>query len=253
MKKFLPFLILISGFLVLAASFFLTKFKINQDKEIKVNEEENLLEIPLENRPIASLTPTLDGHYLNLKVEKILIPAKTLDYEVLYYTSEGIQQGVPGSVDIEGKDFFETDILLGTESSGKFRYDEGVERGTLTLKLRDKEGRLIAKFSTEFLLTKIDSSPKSFSDSDLIFQNLSEKKVYGFLVIMNTFGIPENLPEALKKGPYGIFASQNLKVKGDVKLRDSEKLYYWDFQGREWQEYFPNKEFSSAILAAVGS
>ena len=67
----------------------------------------------------------------------------------------GIQQGVPGTAKLDGGDI-ERKMLLGSESSGKFRYDEGVKGGTLTLRFRNSKGRLIGKLSTEFTLT----SPK---------------------------------------------------------------------------------------------
>ena len=46
------------------------------------------MDVALPERPVVSLTPTIDGHYLNLKIEKIVIDAKSLDYELLYKTKD---------------------------------------------------------------------------------------------------------------------------------------------------------------------
>jgi len=66
--------------------------------------------------------------------------AASMDYELIYSTSDGGQQGVPGTVKLTGTDI-DRPLLLGSESSGKYRYDAGVEQGTMTLKFRDASGK----------------------------------------------------------------------------------------------------------------
>ena len=114
------------GLIVLVVVFFVVKNTNNKDSEEK-DSGSTLIDVAPEDRPVVSLIPTSDGHYLKLVIENIVIQAQELDYELLYQTGENITQGIPGSVELGQGSSFELDLLLGSESSGKFRYDEGVE------------------------------------------------------------------------------------------------------------------------------
>lgn len=120
MKKFIPLILLVVGVVVLLLVYFLV---IKPSKTQTGNEEQvsSLMEVSLDDRPVASLTPTADGHWLNLKVDKINIPAATMDYELLYDLPDGRTQGVPGTITLNGLKVIERKLLLGSESSGKFR------------------------------------------------------------------------------------------------------------------------------------
>lgn len=159
MKKFLPIIIFIVGSLVLVGAFlFVRRGKVDSS----VQGEERAALIPSEKMPAISLSKSDDGHYINLKIENLgLLSPKLLDYELLYEVpGEEQPQGTNSSVEIIGKTSFEVEILIGTESSGKFRYDEGVEKGTLTLKFRDDKGKLIGRTKTEFdfASSKVDTT-----------------------------------------------------------------------------------------------
>ncbi|MEK7550169.1 MAG: hypothetical protein AAB535_00075 [Patescibacteria group bacterium] len=152
MKKYLPLILLGVGLFVVVGAFVFVKNSRNNGEE----EEETVKEIPVGERPLVSLIPTSDGHWLKLMIEKIKVSGATsLDYELLYSLPDGRTQGVPGTVKLDGNDVTR-DLLLGSESSGKFRYDEGVTGGTITIRFRDSKGKLIGKLSTQFTLT----SPK---------------------------------------------------------------------------------------------
>jgi len=152
MKKYLPLILIGVGLLVVALVLILVK---NSRKADTSEEEETVKEIPADQRPLVSLTPTSDGHWLTFRVQKIKVKdATSMDYELIYSTTSGGQQGVPGTVKLSGD--IERKLLLGSESSGKFRYDEGVDGGTLTIRFRNSKGKLLGKLSTKFTLT----SPK---------------------------------------------------------------------------------------------
>ena len=65
--------------------------------------------VPQSEWPVVSLTPTEDttvpnslGHFLDFKVQKINVSgAATMDYLLVYSTSDGGQQGVPGTVQVD--------------------------------------------------------------------------------------------------------------------------------------------------------
>lgn len=205
-KKFLPLILLGVGILILVLVFIVIKNK----KSVVVEDDSNTLaEIAFVDRPFASLTPTSDGHYINLKIDKIKLPkAVSLDYELLYSLPDGRTQGVPGTVDLKGETTFERKLLLGSESSGKFRYDEGVEEGSLTVRLRDSKGKLLAKFSTKFHL---QSNVAELTSIDQNFTYTFDKKPKGmYFVTMETFGLLDSSITSVASGPYGIFTSDAL-------------------------------------------
>jgi hypothetical protein len=227
MKKYLPLFLFLIGVIVIVGVFFF----ISRGKKAAAPEEETAPEVALNDRPVASLTPTSDGHWLTLKIEKFKVPAETLDYELLYTLPDGRTQGVPGSVSIKGEDSIERKLLLGSESSGKFRYDEGVTQGTLTLKFRNSQGKLVAKFSTKFHLQN-DTKDLSSVDGEAKF-SLSKLPSKTFFVAMNTFGVPQEAPAELSAGPWGFFSSSTAPLSGTVDLA-SAKTYAWT--GSKWLE-----------------
>lgn len=205
-KKFLPLILLSVGVLVLVLVFVLIK---NKKSAVVVDDTDTIAEVPFVQRPVANLTPTSDGHYINLKIDKITLPkAASLDYELLYSLPDGRTQGVPGTVDLNGQTTFERKLLLGSESNGKFRYDEGVVDGSLTIRLRGSNGKLLAKFSTKWHLQSVDQELTSIDQN---FTYKLEKKPKGiYFVTMETFGLMDTSVTEVASGPYGIFSSSDL-------------------------------------------
>lgn len=160
MKKYLPLILVGVG--IFAILLVLIFVKISKKPSARVDDEANVPELPQNQWPLVSLTPTdnptvkgSDGHWLDLKVQKINVPgAASMDYLLVYNTSSGGQQGVPGVVKLTGSGI-ERKLLLGSESSGKFRYDVGVEKGTMTITFRDARGKSMGKLSTEFTLKSL--------------------------------------------------------------------------------------------------
>jgi hypothetical protein len=246
MKKYLPVVLLLVGVFVLVVAFFVVR-GIGK-KEVDEDDESALIELPLEKRPVVSLTPTEDGYYLVLKVEKIVVEgASTMDYELIYDVPDHPSQGVPGTVDIEGKESFEAELLLGSESSGKFRYDEGVEEGTLTLRFRNEDGKLMVKLTSDFHLQSGTSTLTSL-DGKFTYEldNMPEE---GFFVTMETFGVPKDPGGSLLRGPYGIFGSIGDGLSGDAKM-DHKSVFRFD--GEEWEDVHNNKSPDIGIFIAVG-
>lgn len=243
MKKYLPIILFAVGAVVLGLVFFLIA-KSTKDTGSFEDETETVPEVALAQRPFASLTPTDDGHWLTLKVEKFEIDAKTMDYELLYSLPDGRTQGVPGSVTLGSSDSVERKLLLGSESSGKFRYDEGVSEGTLTLKFRNSSGKLVAKFQTKWHLqssdTKLTSSDGKFS------YTLPKVLSKTWFVTMETFGILSDAPGEIVSGPYGVFTSSKAKVPGTVDL--SGKVFRYP---TKWTEISDGKSPDVGIFVST--
>jgi len=200
-KKYAPVLVLVAILILVVGIVFAVRSRSTSDTEM---EEENIPELAEHQRPFTTLTPTEDGHYLVLAVNDIDVPgASMMEYEIFYETAEGINQGVPGRVTLTGPQSVEREILLGSESSGKFRYDEGVDDGTLTLKFRDVDGKFIGKVKTTWRLYQ-GTQDLSSDDGALTYSldDVSES----YFVVMNTFGLPASF-DGLTTGPYGVFAS----------------------------------------------
>ncbi len=244
LKRYFPFLVLGLGILVLIVGIFVF-IKKNSGVKIESNEEteETVADIPFEERPFVSLAPSKDGHWLKLSVSGIKVEAKTLDYELLYKLPDGRTQGVPGTVELKDANF-QRDILLGSESSGKFRYDEGVKEGTLTLRFRNESGKLVGKLSGGFTL---QSDTKLLSSSDGKFSyELSDIPKGVYFVVSDTFGAPV-LPEfEVVSGPYGIFASVEKKFSGNIKIT-SGQVYHFD--GESWNKLDAQKASNIGVFA----
>lgn len=243
MKKYLPLILLFVGIVLFVGVYFLV---IKKPSGKPQEQKETLVELPLIQRPIASLTPSVDGHWLKLKVEKILASDASMDYELLYELPDGRTQGVPGVIKLSGQETIERDLLLGSESSGKFRYDEGVKEGTLTVRFRNEAGKLVNKYSTKFsLLSKtkeLDSIDEKFGYA------LASVNSRDFFVVMETFGVPFDLPAEIAAGPFGVFSSAKTAVAGTVKLEETN-IYRSSVKG--WDKLTSNK--SSDIGIFIGT
>ena len=205
-KKYLPFILVGVGVLILVGAFFLIRNSKNAG-----SEDETVKEIPVEQRPIVSLIPSGDGHWLKLKIEQIKVEgAVSLDYELLYTLPDGRVQGVPGTVKIKGDVI--RDLLLGSESSGKFRYDEGVETGSMTVRFRNLKGKLIGRLSTKF---RMQTGTKELSSEDGTFKYTLDSIPKGvYFVTMMPFNEPNPSTVVIYQNGYAIFASDGKPHSG---------------------------------------
>ncbi|MDO8503172.1 MAG: hypothetical protein Q7S60_00630 [bacterium] len=234
-RKLLIFLVVILGIATAGGVFWFVKGVTQKPTTTTGSQKQDVLrELPLAERPFAFLTPRTDGHEFKLAVSKIPAGTDALEYELVYKNSDGVTQGVPGSVKLKGATTLERNLLLGSCSSGKCKYDEGVEKGTLTLRVRDSDGKLISKLETGFHLQQ--GGPLSSADGNFKFtsSSLSAKTFY---LTMGTFGLPAqtglpvSAPGEVSAGPYGVFTSGKTSVSGTVSL-GSGKVYGWS--GGKW-------------------
>ncbi|OGM24904.1 hypothetical protein A2627_02965 [Candidatus Woesebacteria bacterium RIFCSPHIGHO2_01_FULL_39_28] len=204
MKKYLPVLLFFAGLVIVGGILFLTS-RSKKQPVVQEEQPEVAREIPQGEKPLTSLTPSSDGHWLKLKVDDIKVQGtESLDYEILYKVKDGRTQGVPGTIQLKSQNSLERDILLGSESSGKFKFDEGVNQGTLTLRFRNSDGKLVGKLSTDFHL---QSNTKELTSVDGKFKYLLDKIPKGtFFVTMETFS----------KG-YAVFSSSSTPIIGTIE------------------------------------
>ncbi len=209
-KKIIPILIGI-GVVVVGIVAFVVIGGGKKSQNSNVDEVVNVPILPEAEWPAISLTPTEKvgvsgsmGHWLTFKVEKINITgAASMDYLLVYNTSDGGQQGVPGTVQLTGGDI-ERKLLLGSESSGKFRYDAGVEQGTMTITFRNSSGKMVGKLSTDFHL---QTGVTELTSVNGTFKYTLDKIAKGvYFVTMKTYVEP-TATSVVWQGGYGVFAS----------------------------------------------
>ena len=115
-----------------------------------------LVDMPVENRPLVSLTPSSDGHYLNLKLAGIPATITSIEYEVLYDANSSgsqIEKGIGDTIKMVTSTI-EKSLLLGTESCTngcKYSYDTGIVGGQLTINFIDVNGQE-STFDTPYTL-----------------------------------------------------------------------------------------------------
>lgn len=193
-----------------------------------------LIETTLEERPYITLTPSSDGHWLTIEVSRIQ-NADSLEYELLYNTASGATQGSINTVQLKGETSYSKKILLGSESSGHYKFDEGVTQGSLTVRLRGGPGT--RKFVTDFHLQQGEDELTSIDGNFSIEGTFPANNFY---VTMMTIGLPGDFKSGVIAGPYEAFSSGANTVKnGKVEITLSEeseiaKLYSWS--GTAWVE-----------------
>ncbi len=211
-KKYLPFILLGVGILVFVGVVLM--IRRNQNTDTTQVEDGPVAELPADQRPTAELLPKSDGHWLKLKITNIdkVKGVSSMDYELIYKVASGQTQGVPGTIPLNGQTSIDRDLLLGSESSGKFRYDVGVETGTLTLRFRDGKGKLLGKLSTDW---HFQTGTTALTSVDGKFKYTLEKSATGvWFVTMQTFGEPEAGSAVVTSNGYSIFASDGLAHSG---------------------------------------
>lgn len=224
MKKYLP-LILVGVGVLIVAIVGIVIMRMRGAGNGAMQEESNIPELPQSQWPVVTLTPTEDptvpkslGHFLDFKVQKINVPgAKTMDYLLVYTTSDGGQQGAPGTIQLTGGDV-EKMLLLGSASSGKYRFDDGVSTGTMTITFRDGKGKSLGKLTTDFHL-QLDQTELTSVDGKFTYTlDKAAKGVY--FVTMPTFIQPADSSSYVAwQNGYGVFASDGASHSGTVSAK----------------------------------
>jgi len=181
---------------ILSSSFFLSACKKKttlQNPSNGKSEVESTLELSDNEKPYISLIPRQDGHELKLKIEDIPSKISQIEYELIYTASdEGleIEKGVGDTIKEINKTI-ERDLLLGTSSCTngcKYKYDEGIIGGTLTLTFSTDDNQSIT-YETQFSLKNSADVKKdgglSLSTENLNIKCTTSSKSDYFIVIKN--------------------------------------------------------------------
>ncbi len=212
MKKITKTLSLVA--IIIASSFLLSacgkKTTTDNTNTTKTTTKSKQIEFTSEEKPTISLTPSADGHTLALKVNGIPTKFSTVDYELIYTAKDEnieIEKGVSGTIKLTGANFEKNDLLLGTASCTngcKYKYDEGVNGGTLTLTFTTDNKEYVS-FETPFVLingASINKDKKiSILQENFTVNGTVNSKSDFFIAIKNS------------KSGYSIFSNGNGKGK----------------------------------------
>lgn len=244
-KLIIPVVIFI--FIILGGSFWFLRSRRAKEVTPAKEPEGVLIETSLAERPYITLTPTSDGHWLTIEVSRIQ-NADNLEYELLYNTESGATQGSINTVKLKGETSYSKKILLGSESSGHYKYDEGVTQGTLTVRLRGSRGTM--KFVTDFHLQQGDDELTSIDGNFSLTGTIPSSD---FFVTMSTVGLPGEIEREVFFGPYEVLTSGKKLIKDtEISLTLSKenseaKLYSWD--GKDWL-LMERQETNGQIISA---
>jgi len=172
------------------------------------------VEMPVSKRPMVSLTPSADGHYLDLKLENVPSTITSIEYEVLYDASSNgsqIEKGIGDTIKLITSTI-EKNLLLGTESctSGcKYSYDTGIVGGEVTINFIDNNGRE-STFDTPYVFKTTTDINKAgtLALSDSSFSVKPKTKLTGndYFVLMQNY-----------RGGYSVFSSRPNSLVGNYQ------------------------------------
>lgn len=267
-NKLLVVLIIFFIFLILGGIFAYQKF-FTKEKPL-------LADITLNfdpEGPYAVLTPRRDGNAVILNIKRIAA-YNSFSYQLTYADKNGIDRGA-GSldtwIDLKDKGDFEQELLLGTCSqgftSGKEHcvFDEGVENGTLTLRIR--RGQQPYRMLSQFHLQKPDLVLGILTSGDDHFTysiknaKREDLTLIGFSVVNDLTGAPK-LPEgkAVSGKVYSLNAPLAKELpEGAVSVELAEnpppdaKIARYTDSGNKWDELSTKISGSKLSAEASGS
>ena len=170
-----------------------------------------MVEMSPEQKPYISLIPRHDGYELKLKISNIPDSIVGIEYELIYLATDGtieIEKGIGDTVKVSGVTI-EKDLLLGTAScttTCKYKYDEGVVGGTLSLIFINNQGQM-STHETPFILTSSAqiNTGKNLAVNDLVINATAGKGQ--FFILLENYGTPNSSTQATQI--YSVFASGN--------------------------------------------
>ena len=237
LKYIVPAAILLAGIL-----FFVSK-KTAQDTapgdQIPTRKVEQINKLPVEDRPFVTLSPRADGREVTLAIDNVM-GATSAEYE-LEYQAEALIQGVFGTIDFsEDKPPVSKELLFGSCSKGKCRFDEGVTGGSLTIRFEGTDEPYVLK--SDFNLQLMGDREGVFTSKDIkaSLDVGTSLPATTYVLVAGTMGLPAEVEGEVLAGPYAFLAATSPTLKGaELTLKSKDdltdaKLMQWT--GKAWIE-----------------
>lgn len=140
MKK--PAILMALAILILGSGFIMTKyFRSSKESEIPVIPTPTASLPTISESVRVSLTAKNNNRAVELNIKGLNGDVVSVEYELTYMTGAGLPRGVLGKITASGEsEITRDDIVLGTCSSGKCVYDQGVTAVNLALKINSSTG-----------------------------------------------------------------------------------------------------------------
>ena len=268
MKKIL-FFILIA--ILLAAGFFGWKFLFKpaskeEEKPAPKPKVENINQLALEQRPYIIVEPKSKtrpsdlGHWLTVTIDRTEAYER-VEYDVEYQTGSLIQ-GFMHSIDFSKEPTpVSKEGFFGSESKGKYKYDEDVTTGNILFKFF-KDSTSYDALKTYFNLQNMAEEDGLFISNDgkaSLQVGVKDISSTTFVVIASTLGLPEEVEGQVLSEPYGFYAHKSFNLKNStLTIKSKEeltkaKILGWD--GKEWFEYETEikADSASALVESLGT
>lgn len=220
---------------------------------------EAINKLALEKRPYMILEPTSTtrpqdvGHWITVTLDNVN-NYDGVDYDI-EYMSGNLIQGFMHKIDFtKEKAPFSKEGFFGSESKGKYKYDENVKSGNILLKFY--KGDQIDNLKTFFNLQNMLDQKGIFTSNDA----KATLKITGnelasgdFVIISSTLGLPSSITGKAISDPYGFYSTKPTKLKNaELTIKSKEdltkaKILGWD--GKKWQEYKIKIEADQAIAS----
>lgn len=197
-------------------------------------------------RPYVTLIASSDVHWLTLGIKNIPKGTASLEYEIIYFAeAEGnrIERGVGTAgkpLELNSETEFSKKFLLGSAScttgTCKYKYDENVNEGTLTIKLGSSSGT--EKYEAVFRIQKGKEAKEGLTTGDGVFTLVADSlPANSIFLTISTVGVLVALPEGVvpKSIPYGIFSSSLKKSTVSFKT-DLSSCSIYAFDGKSWSK-----------------
>jgi len=195
--------------------------------------------------------PGKDGHRVDLTLFDSA-GADLLEYELEYETGNMIQ-GAIGRIDFTSETLpVSKELLFGSCSAGKCKYDEDVSGGSLTLRFEGGQEFALKGDFTLFSMTEAEgvfSSRNSRVALDVGPKGLENDS---FMLVFDTLGLPGEISQEVVDGPYGFFSS-SAEAAGQFSLawqtkEDPAELKVFGWVDDQWQEYSQNRAVDDGRL-----
>lgn len=251
--------------LLLGGAFFVSNiFKNSSNSEGPIEETDITFDA---EGPYVLLVPRNDGNALFITMRRIS-SYDQFSYSIAYTDKEGIDRGA-GDLETwinidKSKSDSEQEILFGTCSKNICKYDEGVENGTLVVRI--KKGNKISKMSTQWHLQKPDIALGDLTSGDSHFRyktdaDRKELATVGFSIINAITGAPK-LPDG-KQVAGTVYAlnvplARKLSSEGEVTIElaenpgDGAKIARYSESDSKWVEYETKNENGTLTTKATG-
>src|SRR3990167_1110847 len=237
LKIIIPLILVLAAFGIF---FFTRKPKDTGQDQIPQRKIEEINKLPVKDRPFVTLTPRADGREVTLTVDKVK-NATTIEYE-LEYQAESLIQGVFGTIDLTKESQpVAKDLLFGSCSKGKCRYDEGVSGGSLTMRFEGAGEAYVLK--SDFNLQLAGDREGEFTSKDAkatLNVGRSGLPLTTYVIVAGTMGLPAEVEGEVVAGPYAFLAPTAQKLSAaELGIKSKEdltgaRIMFWN--GSSWVE-----------------